>query len=986
MTASQNLAAAVAAVKRARFARVVALAALKFLLCAGIGYSAAVYASAPVATEYRVAVFAFFLLVGCGAGIVSAWKAARGWKARLTDSQAAELLAGGDAELANVLIAGEDLARWDQAGPNARGADPALVRQAVEAAEAGFRRVGKRSVGPPLGRELKLAAVVFAAVALASAYGPKTDAQAVAQLVSDYSGRPIGVGDLSIALSPPAYTALPVTVEQGGGGDFSAYPGTRAEFKGTLSEQVDSGVLVAPDKTETPVVVSENGFSVGWVVAKSGMYNFKFYVKGIELPVAFEPKTVTLLKDSPPEVELLAPVGDVDAMNVDEIKVAWRAKDDFGAATAALVLSGATEVRIPLRFTPGKSVGGEAVFLPAAHPGLGEGAYLSVEVKDNDSATGPKAGTSRSVYLTFTSARKIAEELSNLEDRLIEAMLNLLADHLENPAPEGKTLEGIRESSQNLIKLMGALLAASEKSKAAAFARPEALENFSQSLSAALDGWLRDPAAGRGQIVEELEKDIIFLDSLKREMKMEEALSLGDELSILQRDLFDRLNRGEDTSQLLEAVNRIEKTLAEIAKKLADKESLPDDFANADAAKDPPKDALTSMLEELKKALRDGDRKKAAELAEQILKELDKWMENLQKAADGGEDSASAGMKKKLDELSERIAGAMAEQERILGETKKVGDELSRRAMEKLREKADGFLQKQRSRLDEISRLQRAMESSAGMGNTRDVNSPDWAKAAKELNAERTKLDQALRAARIALEQSLGAAGREAEELAQKIDAMQEAASNYATEEAAKEEVGQRGEEARQLAGQMAADIRELLGKRKEQAGEKEKSELASQGKSESELASEIGKISDKLKDMAKGSPLIDPAAGNLAGEAGNSARSSAKNLGDGDPFSAVPSELATLEKLTELGSKMDEMKKQMESGKRSGRGKSSGRRQGGREGMGDADRGHVEIPGESESEQLRRLREEVMKSMGEGRFPKEYQKEIERYFEGLIK
>jgi hypothetical protein len=56
------------------------------------------------------------------------------------------------------------------------------------------------------------------------------------------------------------------------------------------------------------------------------------------------------------------------------------------------------------------------------------------------------------------------------------------------------------------------------------------------------------------------------------------------------------------------------------------------------------------------------------------------------------------------------------------------------------------------------------------------------------------------------------------------------------------------------------------------------------------------------------------------------------------------------------------------------------------RSGGRDVDRSPVEIPKEMEARELRAFRDDVLKAMRSGRYPKDYEKEVERYYERLIR
>jgi hypothetical protein len=51
-----------------------------------------------------------------------------------------------------------------------------------------------------------------------------------------------------------------------------------------------------------------------------------------------------------------------------------------------------------------------------------------------------------------------------------------------------------------------------------------------------------------------------------------------------------------------------------------------------------------------------------------------------------------------------------------------------------------------------------------------------------------------------------------------------------------------------------------------------------------------------------------------------------------------------------------------------------------------EVDRSRVEIPKEAEARELKAFREEVLKAMRRGQYPKDYEEDVEKYYERLIR
>ena len=313
----------ISAVKNERRARLAFIASSRMLVGVATGYVSAVFLSIPLPDQLKPLCFIFLLLAGSGWGLFSAARSLGRKGFSMTDEEAARLLAGDDRDLANVLVAGTDLGKWDEGLVRERNADPSLVAESITAAHSAAVESPRPVLGPPVAEDAKKAVLAAVVMVLAAYFGPGGTRVAVLRVIGGYSGKPVTVGNLSVKLNPPAYTGLSPSTEEGGTGDVKAYAGTQVELKGILSEPVDGGLFVGPDRVGIPVEVSEGQVRVRWVVGKSGTYNLQFNLKGIDIPVEFEPRTVTVVPDRAPEVELLQPATDMEVMNVGEIKLSF---------------------------------------------------------------------------------------------------------------------------------------------------------------------------------------------------------------------------------------------------------------------------------------------------------------------------------------------------------------------------------------------------------------------------------------------------------------------------------------------------------------------------------------------------------------------------------------------------------------------------------------------------------------------------------------
>ncbi|TAL16368.1 hypothetical protein EPN96_09550 [bacterium] len=921
-------------------------------------------------------------LLGSITGVFAAlkvWKRARPLR---STGETALLIGLGDKNLADLLLTGADLSSWGEEGAEERGASEELRKLHLEKAEKSLEKVDVSAAVPLRGALAKTLAMLGTALLWVVLYnfGPVCYRDGFAMVSGKAPNPELTVGNLSVTVEYPAYTGLPPLKEAGVGGEVRGYPGSKVTLAGKLSYAVDSGVFEGPGGEEIPLAVSGDAFTVSWALMKGGVYTLAFQKSGLSAPSSFGARTITLLEDEKPAVELLEPAGDLEIAGTEAVLVAFTATDDFSVESAELVLSGAEEVRLPITVKPGSTALGTFSFLPLSYPTLGDGAYLRVEVKDSDTVQGPKIAASKSVYLTFLSRRKVESEIEGLEERLLEAMISHLGDLLENPAPDAKTVEKLRETSGDLLKLLDGLMGRVAVGMEQGFIESTALAGIEATLRDTLGQFLEDEKT-EPLLVFELERDIIFLDDLIKRLRMDEALTLGDELAALQRDLFDRLQKGDDPRELSRAVDQIEKLLRELQNKLASKNGeMPDSFVNSDAVKDMQKTGLAQKLAELREALKAGDTQKAAKLAEEIMNDIQKMMDKMGESAKKSREGEMSPEMKKLKELIEKAKTALAEQEKIMGETRKASDEATKNALAEFEKKKDSFLALQEKRINEADRS--AGEILQKIPPEELNRSPDPEKPLETPIKKLNEVSGSSRQTRRALRENLGEARESVRQMKENLGGLKEAAKEAVSGDSEREtSIDEKGANGEKALSEVEKDLQSVLDSRKDFVPEESKKQLKELSGKEKSLSERIGEMENELAELSKKTPFVGGNLPGIAGEAKKSSGEASMKMGEGDPFGSMPKQSGTIEKLSELAKSMEEAGEGM-GGEMEGPGRGGKKPGGGRA----VDKSRVEIPGEKDAAELKRFREEVLKEMRGGKFPKGYEEEVERYYERLIK
>jgi len=833
---------------------------------------------------------------------------------------------------------------------------------------------------------LALAGVCSAVLAVLAASPAALD-RSLGLLLQKSGTPPLVVGNLSAAVSPPAYTGLPEAVYEGFDGNLVVYPGSRIRLSGEISAAADSGTLTLPDGSEISFPVGERRFEAAWIALGAGVYRLAFSREGRPLPLDFEPRSVTLRKDRRPEVKLEAPAADLEVFGETDLPVRFSARDDFSVESAVVVLSGDREVRVPVPIRPGPDVSAETVILPLSYPELGSGAYLSIEAVDGDTVSGPKTGVSRSVYLSFASREKRIEEIERMQERLFEQLLGQLADHLELAGGSLSDPDRARQNAEDLLKLLEALAEAVSRDEMNAES-PATLTLLAMrsGLEALLRPFVQGGASGPA-IVRELERDVLLLDRLMKSLRMEKALAMGDELEGLQQALFDRLADGADPAELLPLIQRIRELMARMTAMMTDPNAaMPESFVNSDALRNMPASELEQTMKELSEALRKGDREAASKLAEKLLEQMNSWMAALEDAAREASQSALGSMAAELDGLLEDLKEIIGNQEQIFDKTNELTRESMPGTARSSPEEARRFADRIEEHLRAITGGTRRMETLAPY---RKLHGGGWkGKAGRSRFMEaRTRMNAAVNEIRRRYRNDPNAA-REA------VGALENGFEDFAGELERVLGDDPNQEKARPLKEAVSGEIAELRaefdrvlspGARPPDPETARKSgELAER---QGANAGRTGEFSRKLGETLRNLPLLPPDLDGEARRAGEAMDRSAGELAGGRPGGSLPHQSDALERLSEVAGRLQSARRRLQQGMSRGNGLQMVRGPGRGPGQGsEVDRSRVEIPREAEARELKGFREEVLKAMRSGPYPKDYESDVESYYEGLIK
>jgi hypothetical protein len=967
------------------------------------------------------------------AAAAAAWAGWSLWRTAWGPRETVATVAQGDDGLRSALLSAVEL-QAEREGLAVRGLSTALADEHVARAGERARAVDVARAVPatPARRAaVGLGAVAVAWIAAALVLGPglSRGLSRLASGVRPPAGPPRAepiTGDVELTLLYPAYTGRPERKIPGSDGAVQAPRGTEVRLA-TRADRPVKGAQVALEGADPAkrrvvglLVTDRRELAGSFVVDDPGSYRFQFTdggrveVTGPPIPVAVEP-------DAFPEVRITVPAGEVEVAADARVHVEWSASDDFGLGDLSLVTKapgGGEERRVLRSLAPARRDGG-SFELELAPMRLAEGEKLLywLEVKDNDTVTGPKRAASATRAAKIYSPAEHHRRLLDEARRHWEEMVKLLGDRLEQlprglPAEAGRVAKGLAldARTRQLHERLREAAAAMRREKAAPRELPAALANAAQGIrdaevmtTSARQTLSRNLQFGRpgdrmvarrvdeldDALDRELEKDVLYLEQLFDKTRAEDLVRMAKDLASRRRELASLLEKyrqapsEEARRQLLAEAGRLRTRMQEMLRQMAElARGVSDAHMNAEALAELQKGAdLGDGMKRVEDLLAKGDVDAAMRELDAMGSALQDMLSSLERTA-GGPDERTAGLAREVRRFQKDLEAVQRDQERLAGETEKVRGEYRKAVQERLRRAAPGLkrIEELAQRADESLRRSRpgsSPRSEDDFTQSRDrIDDLRRALAAKDLDAA---LDAARRAQApmqrlaLGLEDEALLAERFGQPRRRTPDELREAARHA-------HEAIPPARQARDELERLFPDARTVLPQ-----GEQQK--LDRLAREQAGLEQQAGRLQQQMEQLAGQAPVFPPKAMQQLGEGRGHMQAASGELGRRNPQRGLGQQREALESLAQLRKGMEEMAK-------GGGGKGSGgfpmpfaeAGARGQEGVdGDPSREKVEIPQGDASRSREEFRRDLLEAMKQGT-PEPYQGEVKRYYEELVK
>jgi hypothetical protein len=972
------------------------------------------------------------LALGVVAGAVAVgWAAWTLWRTAWGPREVAATLAAGDASLRSALVSAVELAA-DRETLDARGLSTALAEEHVARTGVRARAIDLRVAVPdrPARRALwALAGVVGAWGVAGLLVGPDLG-RGFSRLLAGVpapAGPPRAdpvTGDVEITYRYPAYTGRAERTVPGSDGSVLAPRGTEVRLQARSDRPVETAQVAiegADPKGRRQValaVKNRRELSGAFVVDEPGSYRFQF-TKGDRVVVNGPPIPVTVEPDAFPEVTVSAPAGEVEVAADGRVRVEWSASDDFGLGELTLVLKppgGEEERRVLRSLAPARRDSG-TFDLELAPMRLAEGERLLfwLEVKDNDTVSGPKRAASATRAVKIHSEAEEHQRLLAEARRHWEEMVAILGDRMEQlprgqppdaaRVQKGLALDGrtrqlherLRDAAQAMRKEKGApreLPAALANAAAGIREREVVVTSARQTLSRQIQFARPEPAQARtvdaldDALDRELEKDVLYLEQLFDRRRAEDLVAMAKDLASRRREIASLLEKYRQApseaakKQLLAEVARVRARMQDMLRQMAElARGVSDAHMNAEALAEMTKGQdVAGGMKRVEEMLARDDVDAALKELDAMGSTLQDMMASLQRTA-GEPGERNAELSRKLREFQQELGAVEREQERVAAETEKVRDEYRKGTKERLK-RAEPLLRK----VEDLARRAEA-ELRQSRPGTSPRSEDDFTQSRDRLDDLRKALasrdlDAALDASRRALPplQRLAAGLEDEAEMSERFAQLQK------RDPADLRQAADHARKAMPPAMQAREELEKLFPDARTVLPQGEQQKLDRLAREQQALEEKAGRLQQRLDQLSEEAPVFPPQAGQELADGRGHMQAAAGSLGQRNPQRGAGQQREALDSLERFRKGLEEM------GKGGGAGgggfpfpfASSGPP--GHDGMdGDPSREKVEIPQADASKAREQFRHDLLEAMKQGT-PEPYRGEVKRYYEELVK
>jgi hypothetical protein len=843
------------------------------------------------------------------------------------------------------------------------------------------------------------------------------------------------VGNLALHYLFPDYTGLSERT-QSGGGDIQALPGTQVRLSMQANVPLTKGTLRFAKGNELPLAITDRALQGEILVMEEGAYRIEIEDQHGLSNQAPPWYAIQVTPDAVPVVKWLHPEDGIEVDETTVVDIGYEAEDDFGLQDAALVYQGSdgVEHRLPLhqgRF-PQRRVTEQSSWDLYQHPlPAGDLVHVYIEVYDNDTISGPKKGVSETLTLKVRTREEEHQALEDLQREVTDALLDLLADHLEladdfatwreqdMPAPDDLVRAQVKqqqaaERAAQLSEQLDEALAKVQNdpySTYETFADLQALQRnldyLQQELMPQLEQSMQpmqaSPSSEAQQdqadkaledVVQELERLSSLAEDIANAERFHDLMQLSTKMMEQQNQLLAALDNmpkdfqgGEIPPELQKLLDSIDQMMQELAKAVSQMPQTMSDEVLNQQLQNLPLSNMQHQLDEIQKKLAEGDIEGAKKLAEEMLKTLSTMvasMQNMEQQARGGPMDA---MSQQLQESVDTLSDLVQRQEAIVDKTQSLDQD----ALQQLNgAQQEAFEAMQRDLERELAELSRQMAQLSQRARQHPELDTDFQRAYRDVQNQLGQLRQHLQNHDMPQSQdALAGAQRQMDWMQQHLEQLQ------SPDQQLEQQAAQAQERLSALQQRMAS----LPNDRQAMLSPEQRDQLGQLGQRQEAVGNETAQLQQAFDNLMPLMPFLPSETANNLQQAVPLMQQAQGELNAHQSQQAIPPEQGALEHLRNAQNSLQQAMQQL-----SQRGQMMGQsmpmlRQAGRlpmpgqrpqvdqqqNGIAGASVRNFQLPDKEAYKVPRMFREDIMEALKEG-YPERYKELIEQYYRNIVR
>jgi hypothetical protein len=552
--------------------------------------------------------------------------------------------------------------------------------------------------------------------------------------------RPV-IRSWKVRLEYPAYTRIPLRLQDDFVGDVTALAGTNVLLNGTSNKELSLANVVFAKDSVLALKTKGDKFSGGFRLRENGSYYVE--LTDADMLINLDPVryTLTVIPDERPTVEILEPGKNLDIAGSQSVRLLIHAQDDFGF----------TQLRLGFRLLHSRYQEGqkESAYLMIPIP-PGQGTEMEVpfvwnlskldlvpedvveyfaEVFDNDAVKGPKSARSNVYLLRLPSLEEVFTDIDKGHEQTIDEIKQAAEDakklkqdiesinqdmkknkdidwQKQKKTEEitkryqdiQKKLQNVEQQLQQMVQTMDQQNVLSKETMEKYMelqhmlqqmdfsSLQQALKQMQQAMQNVNKEQLQQ-AMQQVQFSEErfrqgIERTLDLLKRIQIEQKLDEVKKRAEDLKQLQKDLIEETAKNQANDQLQKDLPKKQEDLAkkerELEKEASDVARRMEEFFN-----DMPVDKLNKLNEQLQNQHLDQQMKNAAQqMRSGQMRQAQQSQQEVQKNLDDFSQQMEALQQEMLQKQSQQVMNELRKATNNLLELSKREETLKQQSQE----------------------------------------------------------------------------------------------------------------------------------------------------------------------------------------------------------------------------------------------------------------------------------------------------------------